>query len=213
MAIVRMQRSGLILALVGWLGILLACGLPMWKITSFTGANAGMSQGYSEGLWETCTYEGLGQSQCRRYTSLTEVSSDLQASRALVVTSLFTAFFAFLSALSGRDYINCVDGTPTSRFDIVAGVIFIASSIMVLVPVSWCASNVFTNVYNPMVPAVLRRELGSALYIGWIASALQLFGGAILCFSGPSCTQDAYSKKCREDKACSPTGYPMKDYV
>ncbi|NWX80888.1 CLD3 protein, partial [Alca torda] len=152
--------------------------------------------------------------QCKVYDSLLELTSDLQAARALVITSIFVAFIAFLTAISGADCTRCVDDKSTkTRISIVAGAIFVLASIMLLIPVSWSANTIVSNFYNPMVPEALKRELGAALYIGWASSALQLFGGGILCCSGPPSQQDTYPKKYRAVKSCTPMGYPMRDYV
>uniref|UniRef100_A0A8C5TDC8 Claudin n=2 Tax=Malurus TaxID=55806 RepID=A0A8C5TDC8_9PASS len=214
MATMTMQLGGLMLAAVGWLGSILTCALPMWKVTAFIGSNIVVAQVFWEGLWMNCVYESTGQMQCKAYDSLLELTSDLQAARALVVTSIFVAFFAFLISLSGADCTRCVDDNGTkSRISAVAGVIFIMASIMLLIPVSWSANSIVSNFYNPMVPEALKRELGAALYIGWASSALQLFGGGILCCSGSQSQQDPYPKKYRAVKSSGPMGYAMKDYV
>ncbi|XP_039588834.1 claudin-3-like [Passer montanus] len=214
MAMMTMQMGGLIMATLGWLGSILTCALPMWKVTAFIGSNIVVAQVFWEGLWMNCVYESTGQMQCKAYDSLLELTSDLQAARALVVTSIFVALFAFFIALSGADCTRCVDDNGTkSRISAVAGVIFIMASIMLLIPVSWSANSIVSNFYNPMVPEALKRELGAALYIGWASSALQLFGGGVLCCSGSQSQQDPYPKKYRAVKTCGPMGYAMKDYV
>lgn len=214
MTTMTMQLGGLMLAALGWLGSILTCALPTWKVTAFIGSNIVVAQVFWEGLWMNCVYESTGQMQCKAYDSLLELTSDLQAARALVVTSIFVAFSAFLIAISGADCTRCMDDKSTkTRISVVAGAVFILASIMLLIPVSWSANSIVSNFYNPMVPQALKRELGSALYIGWASCALQLFGGGILCCSGPPSQQDPYRKKYRTVKSCSPMGYAMKDYV
>ncbi|NXT77710.1 CLD4 protein, partial [Zapornia atra] len=208
MATMTMQLGGLTLAMLGWLGSILTCALPMGKVTAFIGSNIVVAQVFWEGLWMNCVYESTGQMQCKAYDSLLELTSDMQAARALVVASIFAAFFACLAAFSGADCTRCLDDTSTkSRMAVVAGAIFILSSIMLLIPVSWSANSIVSSFYNPMVPQALKRELGAALYIGWASSALQLFGGGILCCSGPPSQQDPYRNKYRGVKSCGPMGY------
>ncbi|NWJ11820.1 CLDY protein, partial [Crypturellus undulatus] len=155
-----------------------------------------------------------GQMQCKAYDSLLDLSSDLQAARALVITSIIVAFCAFFTSIAGADYTRYVeDKDAKMRISTVAGIIFIMAGIALLIPVSWSANTIVSNFYNPMVPQALKRELGSALYIGWASSALLVFGGGILCCSWPPAQQDPYPKKYRAVKTCNPMSYPMKDYV
>ncbi|XP_013798367.1 claudin-4-like [Apteryx mantelli] len=214
METVTMQLSGLVLAMLGWLGTILTCALPMWKVTAFIGSNIVVAQVFWEGLWMNCVYESTGQMQCKAYDSLLDLTSDLQAARALVITSIIAAFFAFLTGIMGAECTRFMDDTGAKmRISTMAGAIFIVAGIVLLIPVSWSANTIVNNFYNPMVPAALKRELGAALYIGWASSALLLFGGGILCWSSPPAQQDPYPKKYRAVKTCTPMSYPMKDYV
>ncbi|XP_072209609.1 claudin-4-like [Excalfactoria chinensis] len=214
MATMSMQLGGLVLAVLGWLGSILTCALPMWKVTAFIGYNIVVAQVFWEGLWMNCVYESTGQMQCKAYDSLLDLTSDLQAARALVVTSIIVAFLGLLTAISGADCTRWMeDKSSKGRVSIVAGAIFVLAGIVLLIPVSWSANSIVTNFYNPMVPEALKRELGAALYIGWASSALQLLGGGILCCSGPPVEQDHYPRSYRAVKGCGPMGYPMKDYV
>ncbi|NXF77782.1 CLD6 protein, partial [Sclerurus mexicanus] len=182
LAMMSMQMGGLVMSLVGWVGSILACSLPMWKVTAFIGSNIVVAQVFWEGLWMNCVVQSTGQMQCKAYDSLLELTSDLQSSRIMVVTSLFVAFFAFLICLSSADFTRFMDDSSTkNRFSMVSGALFIVAGILILIPVSWTANNIINSFYNPMVPEALKRELGAALYIGWVSSFLQLFGGIILC--------------------------------
>ncbi|NXA35357.1 CLD4 protein, partial [Eudromia elegans] len=209
-----MQLGGQVLATLGWLGTILTCALPMWRVTAFIGSNIVVAQVFWEGLWMSCVYESTGQMQCKSYDSLLDLTSDLQAARALVITSIIVGFCAFLTSVAGADCTRYVeDKDAKMRISTVAGVIFIMAGIALLIPVSWSANTIVSNFYNPMVPQALKRELGAALYIGWASSALLVFGGGILCCSWPPAQQDPYPKKYRAVKTCAPMSYPMKDYV
>ncbi|NXC43346.1 CLD4 protein, partial [Penelope pileata] len=208
MATMSMQLGGLVLAVLGWLGSILACALPMWKVTAFIGYNIVVAQVFWEGLWMNCVYESTGQMQCKAYDSLLDLTSDLQAARALVVTSIIMSIFGLFTAISGADCTRCMeDKSSKGRISIVAGAIFVLAGIVMLIPVSWSANSIVTNFYNPMVPQALKRELGAALYVGWASSALQLLGGGMLCCSGPPVQQDPYPKVYRAVKGCDSMGY------
>ncbi|NWR94670.1 CLD4 protein, partial [Furnarius figulus] len=208
LVMMSMQMGGLVMSLVGWVGSILTCALPMWKVTAFIGSNIVVAQVFWEGLWMNCVYENTGQMQCKAYDSLLELNSDLQSSRIMVVTSLFVAFFGFLISLLSADFTRCMDDNSTkTRFLMVSGALFIVAGILILIPVSWTADNIINRFYNPMVPEALKRELGAALYIGWVSSFLEIFGGIILCRSGSQSQQDSYPRKYRGVKTCSPMGY------
>ncbi|XP_019402022.1 PREDICTED: claudin-4-like [Crocodylus porosus] len=214
MAVLALQMGGLALSVLGWLGTILTCTLPMWRVTAFIGSNIIVAQVFWEGLWMNCVYESTGQMQCKVYDSLLDLSSDLQAARALVVASIVVAFLALLVSIFGAECTRCVDDKGAkAKISITAGAIFILAGVGLLIPVSWSANTIISNFYNPMVPEALKRELGASIYVGWASSALLVFGGTILCCSCPPSEEEPYSVKYRAAKHSSPGSYPLRNYV
>ncbi|XP_053864446.1 claudin-4-like [Malaclemys terrapin pileata] len=214
MTVMAVQMGGLALSVLGWLGTILTCALPMWKVTAFIGSNIIVAQVFWEGLWMNCVYESTGQMQCKVYDSLLDLSSDLQAARALVVVSIVVSFLALLIAIFGAECTRCVDDKGAkAKISITAGAVFILAGIVLLIPVSWSANTIISNFYNPMVPEALKRELGASLYVGWAASALLVFGGAILCCSCPPSQDAPYPMKYKVVKHSSLGSYALKNYV
>ncbi|XP_015269020.1 PREDICTED: claudin-4-like [Gekko japonicus] len=215
MAVLALQLVGLALSVLGCLGAILACALPMWKMTAFIGSNIIVAQVFWEGLWMNCVYESTGQMQCKIYDSLLDLPSDLQAARALVVVSIAMAFLALLIAIAGAECTRCIeDRSAKAKVSAVAGMVFILAGLALLVPVSWSASSIISNFYNPLVPEALKRELGIALYVGWAASALLVFGGSTLCCLFPQ-NKDKKPHLVRYcvAKHSNPGSYARKDYV
>uniref|UniRef100_A0A3Q4BEC5 Claudin n=1 Tax=Mola mola TaxID=94237 RepID=A0A3Q4BEC5_MOLML len=68
---------GVCLAILGFLGTILICGLPMWKVTAFVGANIVTAQVFWEGLWMNCVIQSTGHSQCKAYDSLLALPQEL----------------------------------------------------------------------------------------------------------------------------------------
>ncbi|XP_054857642.1 claudin-3-like [Eublepharis macularius] len=215
MAVLALQLAGLALSVSGCLGAILACALPMWKMTAFIGSNIIVAQVFWEGLWMNCVYESTGQMQCKIYDSLLDLPSDLQAARALVVVSIAMAFLALLVAITGAECTRCIEDRSTkAKVSAVAGTIFILAGLALLVPVSWSASTIISNFYNPLVPEALKRELGLSLYVGWAASALLVFGGAMLCCLFPqNKAMKPYPVRYCVAKRSNPGSYARKDYV
>ncbi|XP_050181970.1 claudin-3-like [Myiozetetes cayanensis] len=205
------RMSGLVTAIVGWVATIIICALPMWRVTTCSSSTTMAPQSYSDGLWVTCSYDGTGQ--CRSYSSLLEITPDLQVARVMVVTSLITAFASLLISVVGRDFGSCMGGVDKNRYTAVSGALFFTAGVLILVPIAWTTSNIINNFYTPMSAEAVSRELGAAIYIGWIAVLLLLSGGIILSRLGTQSQQDSYAKNYRGVKTCGPTGYPMKDYV
>ncbi|XP_030602592.1 claudin-4-like [Archocentrus centrarchus] len=204
------QLLGLSLAIIGFLGTIIICALPVWKVTAFIGANIVTAQIIWEGLWMNCVIQSTGQMQCKVYDSLLELPQDLQAARALIVIAIIIGVFGILLAVVGAKCTNFVsDERQKSRISIAAGVVFIIAGLAVLIPVCWTTNTIIRDFYNPVLTTAQKRELGASLYIGWGAAALLLLGGGLLCSSCPSNDEKNYDV--RYSKARSVDSH--KEYV
>ncbi|NP_001280084.1 claudin-4-like [Callorhinchus milii] len=211
-----LEILGIALSVLGWLGSLISCILPMWKVTAFIGNNIVVAQIIWEGLWMNCVVQSTGQMQCKVYDSLLALSQDLQASRALTVIAIVVGVLGILISIVGAKCTNCIDDeVAKAKVMIVAGILFLLAGLMTLIPVSWTANTIIKDFYNPLVTDAQRRELGASLYIGWGTSGLLLLGGALLCCSCPPKNDKyrgprvAYSAA----RSTAPSGYDKKDYV
>ncbi|XP_044210841.1 claudin-3-like [Thunnus albacares] len=213
---IGLELIGISLCILGWIISIVACALPMWRVTAFIGSNIVTAQIIWEGLWMTCVVQSTGQMQCKVYDSMLALSQDLQAARALTVISILLAILAILIAIAGAKCTNCIDDEASkAKVMIISGVFFIVSGVMQLIPVSWSANSIIRNFYNPLLPDAQRRELGSALYIGFAAAALLVLGGGLLCCSCPpretryNPSRMAYSAP----RSAGGPGLERKDYV
>ncbi|KAL7401061.1 hypothetical protein ABVT39_022265 [Epinephelus coioides] len=196
MASMAMQMAGCVLALFGWIGVLIVCGTPMWRVTAFIGNNIVTSQVMWEGIWMSCVVQSTGQMQCKVYDSMLALSTDLQGARALVVVSIIVGLAGILIAFAGGKCTNFIpEERAKARASVAAGVLLIISGILCIIPVSWTASIIIRNFYNPVLVDAQKRELGATLYIGWGAGALLVLGGALLCASCPHKEDEAPSVK------------------
>ncbi|XP_061905126.1 claudin-like protein ZF-A89 [Entelurus aequoreus] len=196
MASAGLQMFGVFLATVGFLGDIIVCALPMWKVTAFIGSNIVTAQVFWEGLWMNCVKQSTGQMQCKVYDSMLALPQDLQAARALMVISILLALMGLLLAAAGGKCTNCIeDELAKSRVAIAAGVFVIAGGILCLIPVSWSGHVVIRDFYNPVITNAQRRELGAALFIGWGSAGLLIIGGALLCCQCPGRKDGRYSVK------------------
>lgn len=190
------QMLGFALAVIGFLGSIIVCALPMWKVTAFIGANIVTAQVIWEGLWMNCVTQSTGQMQCKIYDSLLALPQDLQAARALVIIAIIVGVAGIILGIAGGKCTNFVeDTTAKAKVAIAAGIVFICAGVLVLIPVCWSANTIIRDFYNPNLTNAQRRELGAALYIGWGTAALLILGGALLCSSCPPKDSPEYPVK------------------
>lgn len=212
-----MEIVGIALGFLGFVLAIVTCALPMWKVSAFVGANIVTAQTIWEGLWMNCVTQSTGQMQCKIYDSMLALPQELQASRAMTIVAIILGVLGVMISIVGAKCTNCIEDEPSkAKVMIISGIFFILAGILDLIPVSWTASVVVRDFYNPIVLSSQRRELGAALYIGWGAAALLLIGGAMLCSSCPPKEKKykpprmAYSAP-RSTSAGG--GYDRKDYV
>ncbi|XP_030632049.1 claudin-4-like [Chanos chanos] len=186
MVSVGLQLLAYTLSVLGWVGTIIVCALPMWRVSAFIGSSIVTAQIYWEGIWMSCVVESTGQMQCKVYDSMLALSPDLQAARALMVVSIVVGVLGLLVAVASAKCTNFIrEDSSKAKVCIAAGVLLIITGLLCLIPVSWTASAIISEFYNPLVADAQRRELGASLYIGWGAGALLLLGGGILCSSCP----------------------------
>lgn len=202
-----MQMLGIALCIIGWIGAIVACILPQWRVTAFIGQSIVTAQTTWEGIWMNCVVQSTGQMQCKVYDSMLALSQDLQAARALTIISILVGIIGILLAIAGGKCTNCVDDETTkAKIGVASGVIFIIAGFLCLIPVSWTAHSVIRDFYNPMLNTSQKDELGASLFIGWGAAGLLIVGGALLCANCPP--KDNYSAKYSAPRSNAP-----KDYV
>lgn len=199
---------GIALAIIGWIGAIIACALPQWKVTAFIGQNIVTAQTTQQGIWMECVTQSTGQMQCKVYDSMLALDSDLQAARALIIISILVGIVALLLAIAGGKCTNCVeDESAKTKVCIAAGAMFIVAGVLCLIPVSWTANTIIRDFYNPMLISAQKREIGASLFIGWGAAALLILGGGLLCANCPP--KDNFSAKYSAPRSSA----APKDYV
>lgn len=180
------EVSGQILSFIGFVGIAVTCGVPMWRVTSYIGANIVTGQIIWDGLWMNCVMQSTGQMQCKLNESVMRLSPDLQAARALVIISLIFGFIGFIVSFIGAKCTGCLKkDSSKSKVMIISGCLIIVSAILILIPVCWSAAVSITDFQNPLTIETQRREIGASIYIGWASAAFLLIGGIVLTTSCP----------------------------
>ncbi|KAF3693217.1 Claudin-8 [Channa argus] len=181
MANSALEVVALLLTLIGLIGAAASTGMPMWRVTAFIGENIIVFETRYEGLWMNCYRQANIRMQCKVYDSLLALTPDLQAARGLMCCALALAGLGLMISMVGMQCTSCIpnDNRVKRVILIIAGTMIIMACICVLVPVSWTGNSIIRDFYNPLLIDAQRRELGEALYIGWVAAAFLLVGGCM----------------------------------
>ncbi|XP_030907333.1 claudin-8-like [Melopsittacus undulatus] len=177
MAYFVLQIVGLIFGGIGMVGTLAATFMPQWRVSAHIDGNIVVFETIWEGLWMACASQLGIRLQCKFYDSILSLSPPLEAFRALMCTAVVLSIISFLLAIVGVKYTR--RNKVISIFILAAGLSFLLTGILVLIPVSWSAGSIIRDFYDPKVPTPLKRELGAALYVGWVSSALLIIAGAM----------------------------------
>lgn len=187
MANTGLQVLGLVLVVAGWALEIVVIAGPWWRTSAFVGDELLVSQVLWEGLWMTCLSQ-WGRVQCKAYDSGLALSSSAQLCRTLCVLSLLLCLLALPLSIIGLKCTRCMGAAqePKARLVRVGAIMFVLAAFFFLIPVSWTAYVVIRDFYDPNVAAPLKRELGPALYVGWVVTVLMLVGGAVLYLGSTS---------------------------
>ncbi|TRY94065.1 hypothetical protein DNTS_027302 [Danionella cerebrum] len=182
----------LVLGFIGLVGVAAVTGLPMWKVTAFIQENIIVMETRWEGLWMNCYRQANIRMQCKVYDSLLYLPPDLQAARGLMCTSVALTTLACIVSAVGMRCTRLVDSRPKVKHIVLVsgGCLFLAGCATTIVPVSWTGHMIIQDFYNPLLIDAQRRELGEALYIGWVTSGLLFAAGVILLCRHAPRTQD-----------------------
>ncbi|XP_018586538.1 claudin-1-like [Scleropages formosus] len=214
MANFAIQMMGFSMAVIGFIGLIASTTMVEWKASSYAGDNIVTAQAMYEGLWKSCVSQSTGQVQCKVYDSLLQVPAQIQATRALMITSILFSGFAILVAMVGMKCTTCLADAPEqkNKVAVAGGALFIVAGLCALVGTSWFANRIAVDFYNPFTPTNARYEFGAALFVGWGAMALAILGGAFLCCQCKGASSNSRQAP-RYPKSVQPTVTPASGYV
>ncbi|XP_033953309.1 claudin-8-like [Pseudochaenichthys georgianus] len=183
----------LIIGFIGLIGVAAVTGLPMWKVTAFIEENIIVMETRWEGLWMNCYRQANIRMQCKVYDSLLFLPPDLQAARGLMCSAVALSCFALVVSAVGMKCTKIVDHRARTKHIVLVagGCLFLLACLTSIIPVSWTAHVIIRDFYNPLLIDAQRRELGEALYIGWVTSALLFTAGVILLCRHAPRTQES----------------------
>ncbi|XP_062408911.1 claudin 15-like b [Sardina pilchardus] len=183
MTVLVLQVLGLTLGVLGWCMESSCTSSHSWRVGSHVEAVMTSSWVF-EGLWMSCTSNSMGAVQCNKYKTVLGLPGYVQGCRALMIIALLLGLASIIVAVLG---LKCTKLGNTSReakgkIALTGGSLFILSGLCTLSAVSWYASRIVQEFYDPFYGGT-KFELGTGLYMGWGAAALAMLGGGMLCCS------------------------------
>ncbi|XP_054883880.1 claudin f [Poeciliopsis prolifica] len=183
---VAKEVAGQVISFIGLVLAAVCCGVPMWRVTTYIGANIVTGQVIWDGLWMNCVMQSTGQMQCKLNESVMRLSQDLQAARAMVIICLIFGFIGFIVTFIGTKCTSCLTkDSSNATAVIIGGCLLILAAILILVPICWSAAISVSDFQSSLTLETQKREIGASIYIGWCSVVLLLIGGIILTTSCP----------------------------
>ncbi|XP_053561153.1 claudin-8-like [Bombina bombina] len=187
------QIIGMILNGVATVLAIAVCAMPHWKVSIVmeNGSHGRRIDGHWisrwDGLWMTCVKQSNNPLSCQYYSQSLSMTPDLKGARVLMSFAVLFAVFAFINALTGILFNQCCrrNRWNQSCLLLTAGISFILAGILILVSVTWTASNVWKDVCFSSCKSVQQQELGEAIFLGWPTVLLFFMGGSIFCWYNP----------------------------
>ncbi|XP_074081491.1 claudin-15 [Macrotis lagotis] len=178
---IAVETFGFFLGVLGLLMLGVTLPNSYWRVSSVHG-NVITTSTIFENLWYSCATDSTGVYNCREFASMLALSGTIQACRALMITAIL---FGFLGLFLGIIGLRCTQvGSMTldakAKLAATAGALDILAGICGMVTISWYASNITREFFDPLYPGI-KYELGPALYLGWSASLICILGGICLC--------------------------------
>ncbi|XP_043114732.1 claudin-4-like [Puntigrus tetrazona] len=167
---IRVELAVLGLASAGWFCAILTKFLPMWHVTGMVENITTTLPLYWDGVWLNWQHHTTGRLHCAFYQSLLNLTEHFNTWKILVITSIG------LGALAVGVYpLGWIRYPKNILLKVASGPVFVASGLVLLVVISWT-----THLTASKAGAVLTREFGSAIYAGWMGTALLVVGGVLL---------------------------------
>uniref|UniRef100_UPI00358E9E1C uncharacterized protein isoform X2 n=1 Tax=Myxine glutinosa TaxID=7769 RepID=UPI00358E9E1C len=157
----QLDLTGMLIAILGWILVASTLADEYWRVSSVAGSVITSVTIY-ENLWKSCAMDSTGLSNCRDFQSLLALSAYIQACRALVIGALVFGFFGTIAAAIG---MKCTHIGPRSRkkkrlVAVSGGVLYVLTGVSCFIAITWYASSITTDFYNPLYPGIKYESYG-----------------------------------------------------
>ncbi|XP_056399812.1 claudin-8-like [Hyla sarda] len=219
MICILFHMLGLLTGFIGMILTWVVTFMPQWRLVVLAENNGLVIPGGRidgewisrwDGLWLTCLKQPRIELYCNSYGSQVSLTSDLRAARILMSFATGIAVLAFIFGIVGFVLTQCCrscdkKGSDRNCFTLAAGLLFILSAILVLIPVIWTTVYIAHRAYDAaFTRQAVRIEIGDALMVAWPNIAFLLGGGIVLTFLCCFCTLSTCctNDPCEERASC-----------
>ncbi|KAM9848746.1 claudin-19-like [Aulostomus maculatus] len=173
MASSGLQLMGFLLSLVGLAATVAATFMVEWKRQS-----QGKSYRIYEGLWMSCS--GNERTTCEFHESLLKLPTEIQATRAVLLLSIFLSTVSLMVSTVGMKCTRFMDGRAKSksRVAMIGGVLFIVSGLLTITITSWYVKMIVQTFHESH--RLQSSEFGKAVFVSGAGGLLTVSGGAFL---------------------------------
>lgn len=173
MASSGLQLLGFFLALAGLAATVAATFMVEWKKQS-----QGKAHRIYEGLWMSCS--GNERTTCEIHESLLKLPTEVQATRAVMLLSLFLSAVALMVSTVGMKCTRFMDGMARSKATtaMIGGFMFMVSGLLTIIITSWYVKMIVQNFHQ--THRLQSYEFGKAVFVSWAGGLLTMGGGAFL---------------------------------
>lgn len=174
MASSGLQIFGFLLSLIGVSATIAATFVVEWGQES-----QGKHRIY-EGLWMSCSGT-TERTTCENHKQLLKLPIHVQATRAVMMVSLFLSAMALIASTLGMKCTRFMDAMPESkvRATVFGGILFIISGVLTIIITSWYVSRI-VEIHNT-THHLQSKEFGHAVFVSWAGGFFTALGGVILC--------------------------------
>ncbi|KAM4549422.1 claudin-1 [Odontesthes bonariensis] len=172
MASSALQLLGFLISLAGVAATVAATFMVEWSKEA-----QGKHRVY-EGLWMTCS--GTERTTCEIHQSVLKLSTEVQATRAVMLISLFLSAVALMVSTVGMKCTHFMDSMPKSKSTIalIGGILFMVSGLLAIIITSWYVKMIVQTFKESH--RLQSREFGNAVFVSWGGGLFTVIGGILL---------------------------------
>ncbi|XP_061594330.1 claudin-19-like [Cololabis saira] len=161
-----------------------------------------------EGLWMACS--GTERTTCENHKSVLKLAIEIQATRAVMLVTLFLSAIALMVSIIGMKCTHFMDSMPASKSRIsrIGGILFMTAGLMTIIITSWYVTKIVKLFQESH--KLQSREFGHAVFVSWLGGLLTMVGGIFL--GCQRCSRSPSSESISSNHLL-PTANPKSNYV